>query len=63
MPKGCHEGHVRGEKHPFAKLSPALVKYILASDEPSHALAMRLEVSRGAIEDVRQRRTWRHITC
>jgi hypothetical protein len=51
----------RGISSGKAKLTDAMVIEILRSSETCRALARRMGVSPGTIENVRNRRTWRHV--
>lgn len=55
------QGAQKGEKRYNARLTPALVKVIRESDETCLALAGRLGVSEGAVDDARVGRTWKHL--
>lgn len=52
----------RGEKHWFAKLTKSQVLDIRSrTDEPSAMLADEFGVTRGTIQEIRQRRRWKHL--
>lgn len=53
--------HICGEDHGQVKLTLAIVRKILASDETAPMLAARYGVRPGAVRDVRSRRTWKHV--
>jgi hypothetical protein len=51
-----------GEEHWNAKLSEAAARHILHSARPAPDLASEFHVSRGTINGIRARRTWRHLS-
>lgn len=59
--RSCH-GVLRGEAQPLAKLTDGAVREIRASQMTTRALARRFGVSCPVIADVRNGRTWRHVT-
>ncbi len=50
-----------GESHGRARITEAIVKAIRASDESAAVLAARYKISKGTIQHIRKRRTWRHV--
>jgi len=57
-----HGTMLRGETHPHSKLTEADVRTILESPEDASTLAERLPVCAGTIENIRRRKSWRHLT-
>jgi hypothetical protein len=61
----AHKGRsIRGEKRPNAKLTAADVMEVragLANGTPSRELAARFGVTRGTINDVGRRYSWKHL--
>ena len=54
--------HVKGETHGMHILTERDVLAILQSDETTAQNAQRYGVSKAAIYDIRQRRSWRYLT-
>jgi hypothetical protein len=52
---------VRGSELPHAKLTPAFVVEIRASDESDAELARRFGVTPKAVAKVRDRKSWKHV--
>lgn len=52
---------VRGEDHPLAKLTPEKVRAIRASKLPARKIAAEFGVSPSLIDNIRARRTWKHV--
>lgn len=57
----AHGTQPRGERHSQAKLTEAAVREVRSSPESAVALARHLGVSAGAIDAIRQGRTWKHV--
>lgn len=51
----------RGEDHPCAKLTPALVRQIRQSDMNNEQLAQEIGISRESVRDARNYTTWRSV--
>ena len=50
-----------GEGHGTAKLTDAIMREILRSSASNMSFARRLGVSSSVIDDIKNRRTWRHV--
>lgn len=59
--KGRSGPRLRGESAPTAKLNQVAIQKILARKTTVPALMREFGVSRTCIQQVRQRKTWRHI--
>lgn len=55
------ENLIRGENHPFSKLTEEIVKKIRHSQENCTVLGKRFRVSRVVVWRIRARKTWKHI--
>lgn len=51
-----------GEEHPKSKLTEAQVIEIFSSQTPSKTLAARFDITKESVNNIRFRRTWRHVT-
>jgi HNH endonuclease len=54
--RGC-----QGESHGRARLTEEIVREILKSQDSAPILAARYRTSKGTIQHIRKRRTWRHL--
>ena len=54
--------HKHGAIHNWARLTEAHAREILASSEPTAVLMTHYGVSAGAINGIRDRRSWKHLT-
>jgi hypothetical protein len=59
---GRHNGHIRGEQHHKAKLTPEKVRLIRSGKISQSALAERWGLHFTTISDCSRRKTWRHIS-
>ena len=55
--------YLTGADHPHSKLTEDAVRFILTHPEITQAaLAHRFGVSEAAVQQARERRTWRHVS-
>lgn len=59
--RGMASKKAMGERHHFSRLSNENVVAIRASSRPNKALAMEYGVSVWSIQNIRARRTWKHM--
>ena len=59
--KELHGTSQKGESNPAAKLNESAVAEIRASNESISSLSERLGVSRGCVEKVKYKATWKHV--
>ena len=64
MPVGVYPDELRsrGEDHHRAVLTEAQVRFILESRKGVSALARMFGCSNGAVQAVKQRRSWKHVS-
>jgi len=60
--KVVHGTMTRGAAHHGAKLSEAAARSILCDRRPSRVIARQYGISKGAVDCIRHRRTWRHLS-
>lgn len=60
--KAENRNPAKGEKHFKAKLTDAIVVEILTSPLGSRRLGRKFNVSKDAIQAVKRRKTWKHVT-
>lgn len=56
-----HDTHIRGERHPNAKLTEDAVRFIRASDASTESLATRFDVSRRTIRQAQTGQSWKWL--
>ncbi len=62
MSKGRHHyGVSKGESHGMAKITPDIVRAIRASGETGVVLALRFNLSKTHVSDIRNYKTWKHL--
>ncbi len=62
MSKGRHRyGVSKGESHGMAKITPDIVRAIRASSETGVVLALRFNLSKTHVSDIRNYKTWKHL--
>lgn len=62
MARGRHGGGgVRGEDHPFAKLSESDVLAIRSDPRTNRAIAAEYGIDRSTAGDIKRRKIWRHV--
>lgn len=61
MPRGIHNGYVKGEQHWSARLTEEKVRIIRQSPKTLTEIAHEYGVDLGTIWQVRRNRTWKHV--
>jgi len=60
--KGRARGAALGEDHHNSKLTPTVVSQIFAASGSQYEIARRFGVSRSCVADIKNGRTWTHLT-